>query len=258
MINFWLDLPVFWMVVAASATFGLTAVILSWLCHHSPAAQRIQGWKGLVAPFFTVVSLLFGLFLAFLAADVWERKAEAQRAVVAERDALTAMIELTAAAAPRGGSLHQAVVDYVEAVVTDEWPRMEDQQSSADADERLNRLLYVVASEPPRLGVAPVVHEALLQKALRAREARGDRLSLSDDRVERLKWLSVLLLALMTQIALCAVHLDRAAPQRLALAIFTVAGVIAICVVAAYERPFDGPIRIPPDPLAEILISHAD
>lgn len=93
----------------------------------------------------------------------------------------------------------------------------------------------------------------MLQKIIDARDARANRITLSNDRTETLKWLSVIGLALLTQLALAVVHLDKTAPQRLALGLFSAAAVFAICVVAAYERPFDGSIRLPPDQLAELI-----
>jgi Kef-type K+ transport system membrane component KefB len=76
---------------------------------------------------------------------------------------------------------------------------------------------------------------------------------LSNNNAEMLQWLGVVVLAFMTQLAIAMVHLDRSAPQRMALGLFSIAAVFTICVVGAYERPFDGPLSISADPLAEIL-----
>lgn len=251
MIDVWLDLSILWLVLVAVVVFSASAILLNWISFHSPAAARVCNLRGVVAPFFTAVSLLFGLFLAFLASDVWERKTEGSRAVIAERNALAALVALASANAPEAGKINQAAANYLSAVIQDEWRQMRKQQSSSETADRLNQLLISVASRSSHYPAG--VHNAMLQKTLAGREARSTRLSLSNDQAETLKWLSVLLLAFMSQIAIAAVHLDRTVPQRTALAIFTLAAVLTICVVAAYERPFDGPISVPPDPLTELL-----
>lgn len=256
MINLWLDLPVFWMIVAVTLTFGLSAMAMNWLTHHSPLAARFQERRGIVAPFFTVVSLLFGLFLAFLAADVWDKKSRGHRAVIAERDALTALLKLSDVAVPEGSRVAVAVADYTRSVVDVEWPRMQDQESSTETTALAGLLLYEVALKGEDAELSAPLHDNLLRKVLRLREARADRLTLSAEGPEQLTWTAVLLLALMTQIALAAVHLERSKPQRAALAIFTISAVVAISVVAAYERPFDGPIRIAPEPLIEVISAY--
>jgi hypothetical protein len=53
----------------------------------------------------------------------------------------------------------------------------------------------------------------LLDTALKVREARSDRLAFSSDFSENFKWSCVLLMALMAQISLAAVHLDEARAQ---------------------------------------------
>jgi hypothetical protein len=53
----------------------------------------------------------------------------------------------------------------------------------------------------------------LLETALKVREARSDRLAFSSDFSENFKWSCVLLMALMAQISLAAVHLDEARAQ---------------------------------------------
>lgn len=251
MVDAWLDLSIPLLVTVAAAAYAASAILLNWVSHHSPIAARIGKLRGIVGPFFVSVSLFFGFFLTFLAADVWERKSQAAHIVRAERDALTALLALAAVNQQQAAKLNADVAEYAEAVVQNEWRQMRSQQSAPDAADRLDRLLASVASGADRY--APAVHSAMLQKALAVRDLRANRLSLSQDKAESLKWLSVLVLAFLTQIAIAAVHLESSIPQRAALMVFTLAAVFAICVVAAYERPFDGPISIVPDPLAELL-----
>jgi len=253
MIDAWLDLPIPLMVLAAAILFASSAILFNWLMHHSPAAERIASYRGIVGPFFVSISVLFALFLTFLAADVWDRKTRASHVVQSERDALAGLVALARTSPVTAGAITDAVESYVNSAIQDEWRHMRNQKSSPQTAERMDRLLHTVATASSSYAAA--VHGAMLQKAVDVGEARASRIALSHDRAETLKWLAVIVLALLTQLALAAVHLDKTAPQRLALALFSVSAVFAICVVAAYERPFDGPLSVPPDPLAELIRS---
>ena len=65
--------------------------------------------------------------------------------------------------------------------------------------------------------------------------------------------LVVLLLALITQIAIAAVHLEKPRPQSAALLIFTVAAVSILGLLAVHEEPFEPPVFVPPGPIADVL-----
>ena len=92
-----------------------------------------------------------------------------------------------------------------------------------------------------------------LERALKIRSAHEDRLVLSNDRTVVTKWLAVLLLALITQIAIATVHLEKPRPQMAALFIFTLAAVSILGLLAIHEAPFEPPVFVPPGPIIEVL-----
>jgi hypothetical protein len=88
----------------------------------------------------------------------------------------------------------------------------------------------------------------LVDTALKVRAARGDRLALSSDFSENFKWASVLLMAVMAQISVAAVHLDGVRAQIAAMVIVTasiilVIGLIATRAIPAAARHQAGPDR---------------
>ena len=63
----------------------------------------------------------------------------------------------------------------------------------------------------------------------------------------------VLILALITQIAIAIVHLDKPKPQAAALFIFTLAAVSILGLLAIHESPFEPPVFVPPGPILDVL-----
>ena len=62
-------------------------------------------------------------------------------------------------------------------------------------------------------------------------------LPMSGDRTDRTKWAAVLFLALITQVAIGIVHLERPKAQLAALSIFSMAVVVTLGLVAIRSGP---------------------
>jgi hypothetical protein len=136
-------------------------------------------------------------------------------------------------------------------VVEEEWSLLARQERSAKADAALNTLLRQVAL--PGTASDASVQRTMLDMVLRIRAAHEDRVLLSNDRTVVTKWVAVLLLALITQIAIAVVHLEKPRPQLAALAIFTLAAVSVLGLLAIHEAPFAPPVFVPPGPIADVL-----
>ena len=247
----WLALPVVMLFASLFAFYLATAALLVWLSFRSKLSDRIQSFKGLVAPFFVSTATIFGLLVGFLSNDIWERNKQASRVVLAESDTLLALYSLGAVSGSDDRGLRTAIRGYVRAVVDDEWPRLAVQERSAQVDAALNTLLREVAQ--PVATKDAVIQRTMLDMVLRIRAAREDRVVLSNDRTMVTKWMAVLLLALITQIAIAAVHLERPRPQLAALLIFTIAAVSILGLLAAHEAPFEPPVFVPPGPIGDVL-----
>ena len=97
MISAWLGLSIPW-IFACLVTFYLgTAALIVWLSFGSPLSGRILSFKGVVAPFFGSTAIIFGLLIAFLSNDIWDRNKQAERIVLTESDTLLALHSLSAA-----------------------------------------------------------------------------------------------------------------------------------------------------------------
>jgi hypothetical protein len=247
----WLELPVAALFASLFVFYFATGSLLVWLSFRSRLSKRIQSFKGVVAPFFVSVAVIFGLLVGFLAGDIWERNKQASRVVLNESDTLVALYSMSVASGSDDKALRTAIRSYVRAVVDDEWPRLAVQERSARADAALNALLQEVAR--PATSRDAVVQRTMLDMVLRIRAAHEDRIVLSGDRTMVTKWVAVLLLALITQLAIAAVHLENPRPQVAALFIFTLAAGSVLGLLGMHEAPFEPPVFVPPGPIADVL-----
>src|SRR4029450_3880221 len=90
----WLELPVAVLFVSLLAVYLATGSLLVWLSFRSKLSERIQSFKGVVAPFFFSVGVFFALLVGFLASEVWERNKQASRVVLSESDTLVGLYSM--------------------------------------------------------------------------------------------------------------------------------------------------------------------
>jgi len=251
-IYWWLDQSLGSIIAVLMVLFFCSALLIFLLSHHSPLSAPIKSCGGLVAPYFGSIGILFGLLTGFLAADISDRNRQAVRAVQSESEALTSMHALSIASVSDMAEIRGKIRAYAQSVVADEWTPA-GMTPSPKTEAALTALMQSVADPKLAAESSNAVHSALVNLSLRVAGARTDRLALGIDRSSDLKWISVLFLCLMTQIALGMVHLEKPRAQATALTLFTLAAVIALGLIAEQEAPFDGALQISRSPIDSVL-----
>jgi hypothetical protein len=234
------------MLAGAMAALALSLCWLSFASRFSPYAQS---WKGVVPPFVAVPATLFGLLMTFLSQDVWDANRSAYRALALEREQLATLAALSSNHGVNAEDIPRAVHDYIETVVGLEWKTMEDAREAPEAEAALNRLTRAVSSA----NIEPAFQRTLIDTVMRLRSAREQRLAIAEAFPDDRKWAAVIVIAFITQIALAAVHLDRPKPQLLAQAVFAVAAIVPISLVASVEEPYAPPNAVSSEPLVQLL-----
>jgi len=254
MIRTWLDLPAFGIFATLFVLYFGAAWALAGLIFRSPARHGVLLLNGVVAPFFSAVAILFALLVGFLANDVGDRNRRAVHAVQTEAGELRNIYTLSVASVTDMRDIRVALKDYARTAAQEEWPQMVTGGNAASTSAAYDALLREVSDPSITRNASGAVHSALLSAAVRVGTARTDRLSLSSDQTNDLKWISVLILGVMTQVALSLVHLEKPRALLAALTVFSTAAVVALGLIALQEHPFQGAFRISPAPLERLLL----
>jgi hypothetical protein len=249
----WLELPVAPQFLLLAAFYLATAIIIHLLSFYGPTGRWCESFKGIVGPFFTSVTVIFSLLTGFVAGNIWRRGAEAAVAVRTEANALLNIYWLTPETTRDAATIRNLIRAYAESAIRQEWPLMHGAEGAPDTEALLGALLQQVLHRPDQGAITPSIDRARTDAALTLRTTRANRLSLSGDRTDELKWATILLLGVVAQLSIAVVHLEKRRPQIGALAIFSAAVVIALGLVALQERPFVQPIQVSTDPLDEVL-----
>lgn len=256
MIDAWLSLPLPAMFLALAGFYSATAAFLLWLSFGSATGAWVQKFRGVVPPYFSAIMVIFGILIGFLATDVWDRNRKAAADVQTEGATLATLNALASAAEWPVADIRRAIRRYASAVIEKEWPSMANEGTGAkEAEAALSGLLKAVtatATASSRAGDGGL-DRVLLDTALKVQGARADRLVICADYSESVKWACVLFLALVGQISIALVHLDRPRPQIAAMTVFTVSIILIIGLIAAHEGPFQPPLWVSPAPIAKVL-----
>ena len=253
LIDAWLSLPLTALISILAAFYSAAALVLVRLSFGARVGPWVRSFRGVVAPYFAAIVTIFSILTGFLASDVWDRNRRAAATVRGEAANLISLHALAAALGTPHVAIDRAIRAYAIAVIDMEWPSMENGEAAPEAEAAQDALLETVAQSGFAAAGNAALDRLLLDTALRVREARSDRLAFSSDFSENFKWSCVLLMALMAQISLAAVHLDEARAQIAAMVIFTASIILVIGLIAAHEGPFQPPLGITPAPIAKVL-----
>lgn len=128
------NLPVVWMALVIFGSTYLLALIIFAAVNALATGERAKSFKAISPGMLPVLGIIFGLFVAFTAAQVWSDNDRAAAAVSREASALRAVVLLAAGLpAEQEARLRSLIRGYVEQTATVEWPDMARQTASLKA-----------------------------------------------------------------------------------------------------------------------------
>ena len=221
-------------IILSVAAPAAVALLLFALEARGPLAPVLQKPLGLVAGYFTAVAILFGLTSALLMNDVWQKDNAARQSVQAEDDALRALFQL--ARTNELPELNPLLRAYAAAAAKENpWSR-----AAPDARQQTDRAYEAIVSSVSRArGLESAARAFILSTAVEMRRARDRRLYVADDETVGIKWLSMIVLGALTQIAILLVHTGERLAIRVSVSLFTVAFAFCLVIVAIFDTPFE-------------------
>ncbi len=219
----WLhELPLGWMALFMfAATFLAGAIIhgvIGWLAARQHRHTFMAVSPGLLSP----IGVIFGLLIAFTAAQVWTDTERANAAINTEAGALRTVVILSAVLRQdEQVQLRTLVRDYIQYTITTEWPKMAQgavtlKVSPPTLNKALQFTLALTADTPGRQAAQRQVVESLQQ----ALEARRQRILISASEVSTVKWACLSFLAACLVVTIALVHCENRLTSAIAIALF--------------------------------------
>jgi hypothetical protein len=254
--NEWLhNLPLPWMAlfvfgVAYLITWGIYRVVTTLA-----VGERGRAFKGISPGMLPPLGIIFGLLVAFLAAQAWSDLEKANTAVNREASALRAVV-LLIATFPGEPEVHMRALvrHHVQEAATQEWPAMARGRARLTITPRpLAEALQLTLSLVPRNDGQVAAQREIVASLQNALDARRQRILISRSAINWIKWTGLLLQAICTLVAIAMVHSDNRTTAALALTIFATAVAVCVLLIASHDRPFTGEISVGPDVLLQVM-----
>src|SRR5438477_11673593 len=147
----WLhNLPVAWMTLVVFGLTYLVAAAIYAAVTVLAVGERARSFKAVSPGMLPPLGIIFGLFVAFTAAQVWSDNDRASAAVSHEASTLrTALVLAAAFPGEPEAKLHDLIRTYAHETATLEWPMMARRTAPLNVTPRpLQEALHLVLSLP--------------------------------------------------------------------------------------------------------------
>jgi hypothetical protein len=244
--------------VMALVIFGFTYLLTAAIS----AGVAVLAARGLDKSFKAVsvgmlpsLGIIFGLFVAFTAAQVWSDNDRASAAISREASALRSIMVFGASfPGEPDNQLHGLVRDYVQQTAKVEWPMMAHQTATLNTTPKpLADALQLVLSLPATTAGQQTAQHEIVSAVETVLDARRQRIIVSLAEVNFVKWACLYLQAACALLVMAMVHCDDRRASFVALGLFATGVAASVLLIAAHDRPFIGQLAIKPDLLLQIM-----
>jgi len=252
----WLyNLPIVWM---ALVVFGFTYLLALGICALVTTlakGERARAFKAISPGMLPPLGIIFGLFVAFTAAQVWTDNERANTAVDREASALRAVVVLAATfPGEPEARLHALIRRHIEQSVTQEWPMMARGTATLRFTPPLlaEALQLTLALTPDSEGQKNAQRE-IVTALETAFDARRQRIIISQSQVNLVKWLCLFVQAAAALFAIAMIHCNNRIASAITVGLFATGVAASVLLIASHDRPFTGEISVWPGPLLQVM-----
>ena len=234
-------------VLAGGRNYGLVTALAK--------GERARAFKAISPGMLPPLGIIFGLFVAFTAAQVWSDNERANAAVDREASALRAVVVLAAAFPGEPESrLRDLIRRHIEQAATQEWPMMAQGTATLRFTppllaEALQLTLALTSNSEGQKTAQREIATALET----AFDARRQRIIISQSQVNLVKWLCLFVQAAAALFAIAMIHSDNRIASAITVGLFATGVAASVLLIAAHDRPFTGEISVGPGPLLQVM-----
>lgn len=254
--NGWLHtLPLGWMTVLVFGGTYLVSYLLYRIVAMLSAGPVARSFKALSPGMLPPLGIIFGLFVAFTAAQVWSDSDRAHAAVNKEASALRSVV-LLASSFPGEPEerLRTQVQRHIEQTVGEEWPLMAEGTATLSLiPPELKAALTTALALTPASPGQEIAQREIARSLEQALEARRERVLISHAEVNLTKWACLVLQALCALLAIAIVHGENRVASAIALGSFATGVAASVLLILAHDRPFTGDIAVSAEPLLQVM-----
>lgn len=201
---------------------------------------------------FTTVAAVYTLLFGFAIVVAWQANADVQKAAGRESGAVAELDRMSNGFAPEVRSqVDESAKLYVRSVL-DEWPLIDRGGSGRKSAEALGELWGVYTGMRPADRATPLYAQSIA-RLHEISDNRRVRMSSAESAIPPLMWFLLLGGAVLTVFLTYLFRVSNTVLQRILVTLMAVVILLALYLLAALDRPFDGKLAVPPDGFEQVL-----
>ena len=205
---------------------------------------------------YAVLGVAYAVLLAFMLIAVWQDYKTAQTNVESEAHELAGVYFLASQLPePDRSRIQDLVQTYARVVVEQEWPLMEQGQTSPRADSLVRQLRLKLLEFDPHTKGEQVLYERGLTDLHNAIDARRSRLLEVREGIPKLLWVVLVVGGVITVSFTYLFGLKSNVAHALMVAALTLLICAILFTIAEFDYPFSGIVEIRPEAFREVLRS---
>jgi hypothetical protein len=251
----WLhNLPIVWMGLVVFGFTYLLAAGIYGLVTILAKGERARAFKVISPGMLPPLGIIFGLFVAFTAAQVWSDNERANAAVDREASALRAVVVLATVFPGEPESRFRTLIRrHIDQAATQEWPMMAGGTATLRfTPPLLTEALRLTLDLTPNTEGQKTAQREIATALETAFDARRQRILISQSQVNFVKWLCLFLQAAVALFAIAMIHCDNRIASAITVGLFATGVAASVLLIASHERPFSGAISVGPEPLLQV------
>jgi protein-S-isoprenylcysteine O-methyltransferase Ste14 len=234
----------------------LVAVVGLVLVQRLVPPDRREEHNDVAGFIYAVLGVAYAVLLAFVVIAVWEEYKTAQINVESEANELAGVYFLASRLPePERTDVQDLARTYAKVVVEQEWPMMEQGQTSPHADSLVRQLRFELLEFDPRTRGEQVLYERGLTDLHDAVDARRSRLLEVKEGIPNLLWVVLVIGGVITVSFTYLFGLKSNVAHALMVAALTLLICGVLFTIAEFNNSFSGPVEIQPDAFREVLHS---
>lgn len=229
----------------------LTGGIAYWVAMR----PGVIGWLDpkLFSPtYLGALTLPFSLFLAFMIGDIWTRQTHYAQTVLEEAQGIDAMLDLAGVCGSPCQGVDGALRIYARSLSESEWKQGWVEPAPVVL-AALDNVVAAITHIETQGNVAPHIRSALMMGKAELRRLRTDRYFILHAVLAPHRGMVVVLLGILSQIGLAALHIGRRPQLIVSLLTFSIAFSVTLAYTATLAWPTVDKSIIPIEELQRIL-----
>ena len=244
-------LMIFWIIVF----FITVGSIITWIFLSVQSRAYMMSFEGIVGPFLGLPAVLFSLTTALMATSLWGNYDLAKKSVLTEVAGIATIIDLSEAYPSLiENELATYAKQYAKSVAEIEWGHLSSfnhQSPITKQDyETLRHATYKVIDSMGNKAESQALRGAIESVS----HGRMSRVTFTSFDVHLIRWFAIIALAVLVQLVVAFVHINKPKALMTAMAIATVIVIIPIVTIGlTTTSPYVGLISISNAPYLQLL-----